>query len=260
MEMHMNSKNIFITGAASGIGLAAAKHFLQQGYRVALADLNLSTLTETTSQWDHTHISLYKLDVCSYIQVQEAVSDFCSKHNNCLSVLLNSAGILSIGEFESISNEQHLRTINVNVSGVINMCQAALPYLKNNNLSTIVNMSSASSDYGVPELASYSASKSAVKSLTEALELEWAQYGIRVCDVLPPFVATNMLSSQQKTAKVMSRLGNHLAVEDVIDVIEKQISRPKTHRTVGLKYGILHALSSVSPASLNRLVMQMLTR
>ncbi|MDO6610679.1 SDR family NAD(P)-dependent oxidoreductase [Shewanella sp. 1_MG-2023] len=135
-----------------------------------------------------------------------------------------------------------------------------LPYLKQNHTSTIINMSSASSDYGVPELASYSASKFAVKGLTEALELELAQYGVRLCEVLPPFIATKMLNTQQKTAKVMTKLGRHLTAEEVITVIEKQVNQPRTHRTVGSLYSMLHCLSSVSPPVINRLFMKVLSR
>jgi NAD(P)-dependent dehydrogenase (short-subunit alcohol dehydrogenase family) len=256
----MNTNTIFITGAASGIGLAAARHFHKIGYLVAMADVNLSLLKEVTEQWDKTRVWLYQLDVSDFSQAQQVMAKFCSENNNRLSVLLNSAGILDIGPFEGISNDQHQRIMNVNVMGVINVCQAAWPYLKNNGKSTIVNMSSASSDYGVPELASYSASKFAVKALTEALELEWERYGISVCDVVPPFVATNMLSSQKNSAKVMQRLGANLNAEDVVAVIEKQIRQPKTHRTVSVSYGLLHFLSTVSPSYINRLVMKFLSR
>ena len=262
----MNTNSIFITGAASGIGLAAAQHFHKLGYLVAMADLNLSLLEEVTKQWDKARISLYQLDVSDFSQAQQAMSEFCNgnDNDNSLSVLLNNAGILEVGAFEDISNNQHQRIISVNVMGVINLCQAAWPYLKNNSKnnskSTIVNMSSASSDYGVPELASYSTSKFAVKALTEALQLEWQKYGIRVCDVMPPFVATNMLNSQKKTAKVMQRLGTNLTAEDVVAVIDKQVRQPKTHRTVSVSYGLLHFLSTVSPAYINRLVMKFLSR
>jgi NAD(P)-dependent dehydrogenase (short-subunit alcohol dehydrogenase family) len=256
----MNTNSIFITGAASGIGLAAAQHFHKLGYVVAMADLNFALLEEVTEQWDKTRISLYPLDVSDFSQAQQVMSEFCNGNDNSLSVLLNNAGILDVGAFEDISNNQHQRIISVNVMGVINLCQAAWPYLKNNSKSTIVNMSSASSDYGVPGLASYSASKFAVKALTEALELEWQKYGIRVCDVMPPFVATNMLNSQKKTAKVMQRLGTHLTAEDVVAVIDKQVRQPNTHRTVSVSYGLLHFLSTVSPAYINRLVMKFLSR
>ena len=198
----MNTNSIFITGAASGIGLAAAQHFHKLGYLVAMADINFCLLEEVTEQWDKTRISLYPLDVSDFSQAEQVMSEFCNNTDNSLSVLLNSAGILEVGTFEDISNNQHQQIISVNVMGVINLCQAAWPYLNNNNKSTIVNMSSASSDYGVPELASYSASKFAVKALTEALQLEWQKYGIRVCDVMPPFVATNMLNSQKNNARI----------------------------------------------------------
>lgn len=258
--MNSQKQTIFITGAAAGIGLVAARHFSQLGYLVGMADLNLSLLQEATAQWDDNNIRLYALDVSDFAQAQKVIGEFCAESNNQLSVLLNNAGILEIGAFQDIANEQHARILNVNVMGVINLSQAAYPYLKSNAQSTIINMSSASSDYGVPELASYSASKFAVKAITEALELEWLKHGIRVCDVLPPFVATNMVSSQKKSAKVLERLGTNLTAEDVVAVIDKQVRTPKTHRTVSLFYGVLHRLSNISPAFVNRLVMKSLSR
>jgi len=93
----------------------------------------------------------------------------------------------------------------------------------------VINVSSASSLYGIPEFASYSASKFAVKGFTEALELEWQAHGIRVCDVIPPFVATNMLATQKQSSKIMNALGVDLSADDVADTIFKQINSPKTH-------------------------------
>lgn len=260
MDFRMNNNTIFISGAASGIGLAAAKHFHSLGYVVGMADINLALLTQVTQQWDNTRLRLFQLDVCDISQIQHAMAKFCAEHNDCLAILLNNAGILEIGPFEAVSIEPHQRTLNINVNGVMNLCHAAWPYLKNHGNSTVINMSSASSDYGVPELASYSASKFAVKALTEALELEWKKYGISVCDVMPPFVATNMLSSQQKSAKVLTRLGVNITAQDVVSVIDKQVRRPKTHRTVSVFYGVLHRLSNISPAFINRLVMKWLSR
>jgi NAD(P)-dependent dehydrogenase (short-subunit alcohol dehydrogenase family) len=258
--LNTNKKTIFITGAASGIGLTAARHFYQMGYIVGMADVNISLLKEVTTPWDDNNFRLYSVDVSDFLQVTTAVTAFCSEHNSQLSVLLNNAGILEIGAFQDISNEQHQLTLKVNVIGVINVSQAAFPFLKNNGQSTVINMSSASSDYGVPELASYSASKFAVKALTEALELEWQKFGISVCDVMPPFVATNMVNLQKKPAKVMDRLGTNLSAEAVVAVIIKQVEHPKTHRTVSVFYGVLHTLSNVSPAFINRLVMKFLSR
>ena len=256
----MNSKTVFITGAASGIGFATARFLHAQGYLVGMADLSLPALKKVTQDFDQANIRLYQLDVCDFQQSQHALAAFCSENNSSLSVLINNAGILEIGRFENISNERHRRTLNVNVMGVINLCQAAFPYLKNNSQATVINMSSASSDYGVPELSSYSASKFAVKSLTESLEIEWQKYGIKVCDVLPPFIATHMVNSQQASAKVLDRMGVNLTAQDVVKVIHKQMTTPKTHRTVGLFYGVLHRLANVSPFFINRFAMRFLSR
>ncbi len=256
----MNSKNVLITGAASGIGLATAKFLHKQGYLVGMADLSLTALKNVTEDFDENYIRLYELDVTDFKQSQQVLAEFCAENDSSLSVLINNAGILEIGLFENISNEKHARTLNVNVMGVINLCQAAFPYLKRNRQATVINMSSASSDYGVPELSSYSASKFAVKSLTESLEIEWQKHGIKVCDVLPPFISTHMVDSQQVSAKVLERMGVNLTAEDVVKVIHRQIKTPKTHRTVGLFYGLLHRLGNVSPFFINRFVMKLLSR
>ena len=259
----MNKKTVFITGAASGIGLATAHFLHEQGYIVGMADLSLLTLEAATETWNKDNIRLFELNVTEFEAAKEVMGIFCSEFDSQLDVLINNAGILEIGSFESISNTQHRRTLDVNVMGVINLCQAALPFLKdknNGNSSTVINLSSASSDYGIPELSSYSASKFAVKALTEALEIEWEKYNISVCDVMPPFVSTHMVSSQANQSKILDRLGVDLTAEDVVKVIFKQIKHPKTHRTVGIIYGVLHRLSNISPFTTNRLVMKFLSR
>ena len=107
----MNKNTIFITGAASGIGLATAKHFHKKGYWVGMADINLVQLTQATEIWDRTRVRLFQLDVSDFSQVQHAMAKFCADHNDCLAVLLNNAGILEIGPFEEIPIEHHQRTI-----------------------------------------------------------------------------------------------------------------------------------------------------
>ncbi len=256
----MKKQNVFITGAASGIGLATAKFLHEQGFLVGMADLSLSALQDVTKDWNQDCIRLFELDVTSFQQSQQVMDEFCEAYQSSLSILINNAGILQIGPFESISNEQHARTINVNIMGVINMCQAAFPYLKQQPNAKVINLCSASSDYGIPELTTYSASKHAVKAVTESLEIEWHQHDIQVCDVLPPFISTNMLSSQKTTAKVMGRLGVDLKAEDVVNVIYKQIKSAKTHRTVGVFYGLLHRLNNISPFFIRRLMMKFLSR
>jgi len=251
---------VFITGAASGIGRATAEYLYKQGWKLGIADLNLIGLRELTGSWDQQRVQCYELDVSNNEQAKAVIDDFCHYTKGQLDVLINNAGILKIGSFEALDISAHQQTINVNVMGVIHCSLAALPYLKNTPRSKVINLSSASSMYGIPELASYSASKFAVKALTEALELEWKKYDIDVCDVVPPFVATQMIYSQQDSSKIMEALGVNLAAEDVVRVISKQIESPNIHRSVGFQFSLMYFLNTITPPFVSRLCIKYLSR
>jgi short-subunit dehydrogenase len=89
--------------------------------------------------------------------------------------------------------------IDVNVIGQMNVTCVALELLKNTYRSTIINMCSASSLYGNPDLTAYAASKSAVKSLTESWNMLFKKYGIHVADIIPSYVKTDMLKGKEDT-------------------------------------------------------------
>ena len=165
-----------------------------------------------------------------------------------------------MGQFEDISTENHQQIFDVNVIGTINTCHAAFPFLMKSKAAIVVNLSSASSLYGIPELASYSASKFAIKGLTEALELEWSKYDISVCDIAPPFINTNMMSSQSNGAKVLDSMGINFEASDVAKVVAKQIKRKRLHRTVGIRYTILYMLNELTPSIFTRLYIKFLAR
>lgn len=254
------TRTAFITGAASGIGLATAKALYQQGWTLGLADLNDEALRQQTASWPRERVYCYPLDVSNAEQFRQTVADFAGRHNEQLQLLFNCAGILSIGRFEAIENQRHQQIMAINVMGVINGCQAAFPYLRRTADALVINMSSASATYGIPRLASYSASKFAVSGLTEALQLEWEEYGIRVCDVMPPFVSTPMLNDQQQGAPVLKKLGVHLNADDVAQVIVQQTRAPRTHRTVSLQFGLMYRLGQITPRFITRAIVRLLNR
>lgn len=254
------SKTAFITGAASGIGQATAQQLYQAGWTLALADLDIASLQSSVSQWDSERVHCYQLDVCDQQAYLQVMQDFTSRCNNQLNVLFNCAGILSIGRFEDISTERQQLIMNINVMGVIHGCKAAFPFLKNSRDAVVINMSSASATYGIPGMAAYSASKFAVSALTEALELEWEPYGIRVCDVMPPFVSTPMLNDQQESSPILERLGVHIDASDVARVVVRQCTQPSTHRTVSLQFGFLYRLSQITPRFISRAMTRWLNR
>jgi NADP-dependent 3-hydroxy acid dehydrogenase YdfG len=251
--------NIFITGAAMGIGQATAQYFYAQGWSVGVADLDEEKLEAFAEGKDAARCHTYECDVTNTEQVSAAMKDFCEKHDEQLEVLVNNAGWLKVGDFEELELADHHRTIDINVKGVLNCLYAAFPYLKNAK-GKAINLSSASSNYGVPQLSSYAASKFAVKAITEALELEWQKHGIKVCDVVPPFVNTHMLSSQTTESRALNRMGANLVAGDVVQCIAKQVESPSLHRPVGWQYFFLHHISTVAPVFLLRGIMKFLSR
>lgn len=246
--------SILISGAGQGIGAAAAKLFYQQGYKVGIYDINAVQAQKLAQQLGE-NAKAGLLDVANIEHWQNALTEFTQWAGE-LNVLVNNAGILYSGAFEHTDIASHHRTIDINVKGVINGCYASLPYLQKAAFARVINLSSASAIYGQADLATYSASKFAVRGLTESLDIEWQKYGIRVLDVMPLFVQTAMVKDMD--AESIRKMGVHLTPDDVAEQILrlaalKTHAFTPTHRAVGFKTKVLFNLSKISPQFVNRL-------
>jgi NAD(P)-dependent dehydrogenase (short-subunit alcohol dehydrogenase family) len=204
----MNKKTIVITGAASGIGLETALLFAKNGWFVGLFDINPFGLDDLAARIGPENCFSRVMDVADADSVRNGIDAFVQKTGGKIHVLLNNAGILKFGLFENVSLADHLRIIEVNFMGCINCMHHCLKYLKQTPGARIINMSSASSLYGIPDLSVYSATKHALSAMTEALNLELARHGIHVCDIRPPYVKTPLLDSPEeiysiKTLKIL---------------------------------------------------------
>lgn len=249
----MKRPSIFITGAAAGIGRAAALHFSRQGWFVGAFDVDEVGLAGLKAELGECVTG--KLDVCDYTAWEMALESFFVAAGGRLDVLLNNAGILASGPYENTPIERHHLIVDINIKGVMNGCHAALPWLQRTPRSRVINMASASAIYGQPSLATYSATKFAVRGLTEALDLEWQQFGIRVMSVWPLFVQTAMVDGMD--AKSISALGVKLTAQDVANVIWQAAmhdGRPKVHWPVGLQSKLFQQTSKYSPEWLNRFI------
>ena len=165
-----------------------------------------------------------------------------------MDVLFNCAGILRQSPFEALSREDERTILHVNVLGVTNGIHAALPALKATRDAHIVTMSSSAAIYGVPEEAMYSASKFAVRALTEALSLEFEPYGIVVCDIMPPIVHTPMVQNQAYAAAVYENLkGRALTPEQVAAVIWKAAHGRRLHWVLSRDVKAFALASRLSP-------------
>lgn len=186
-------KSIFITGAASGIGAETARHFAAKGWFIGLYDINSAGLTTMEEELGEANCISGQLDVTNREDWANAVAGFADATNGQMSVLFNNAGIGNHGWFEDITPEDSDKTVDVNIKGVINGVYAALPLLKETKDARIINTASAAGLVGSPRLAVYSATKFAVRGLSEALDVEMNELGIRVTCVMPWFVDTPIL-------------------------------------------------------------------
>lgn len=256
--MNMTQPSILITGAANGIGLATAHHFSRRDWFVCMLDIKeqqLAQAVQTVEKDKHPNSTIYHstINVSDQSAWQKLISELASKTDNKLNVLFNNAGILRSGPFEETPFNEHELLIQVNVQGVLNACHAAFPLLKNTQDASVINMASASAIYGQPSLATYSASKFAVRGLTEALDLEWETHGIRVMSLWPTFVATQMV--QNMAAKSIQSLGIKLTAEDVAQMVWKLAhyrGRRKVHWPVGWQSHLFMRSAKLTPDWLSR--------
>lgn len=186
-------KSIFITGAASGMGLETARLFHSKGWFVGGYDVNGAALAALEKELGGENCIVAKLDVTDKDAYDAAVASFGKATGGRMDILYNNAGIGRGGLFEQMPFEDIMAVVNVNFIGVLNGIHAALPLLKATENSLCFTTSSSSATYGMPGIAVYSATKHAVKGLTEALSIEFRLIGVRAADVLPGLIDTPIL-------------------------------------------------------------------
>jgi NAD(P)-dependent dehydrogenase (short-subunit alcohol dehydrogenase family) len=186
-------KSIFITGAASGIGRATAALFAEKGWFIGAFDVNETGLASLTQEIGADNCVTGRLDVTSKQNFEDAIAAFGAETGGTMDILYNNAGIGESGWFEDVPYEAAIRVVQVNFIGVLTGIYTALPLLKVTKNSLCFTTSSSSATYGMPRLAVYSATKHAVKGLTEALSIEFARHGVRVADTLPGLIDTAIL-------------------------------------------------------------------
>ena len=218
-------KAIFITGAASGIGLGAAKRFAKEGWFVGLSDIDETGLKAALAAIGPDNGAAFILDVRDAGAWGRALGAFAKLTDGKLDVLLNNAGIANFGFFEDQTDEEADRQIDINVKGVIHGARAALPLLKGVKGGTLINVASCAGLFGAPKMAIYSASKFAVRGLSESLDIEWARHGVAVRCIMPWFVETPILQagsqgSNEKIADIVRQGGSPVyTVDEAADVI-----------------------------------------
>jgi NAD(P)-dependent dehydrogenase (short-subunit alcohol dehydrogenase family) len=185
-------QSIFITGGGSGIGRAVAQLFASRGWRIGLADLDEAGMAQTAALLGAAPVTQHWLDVRDRSGWDESLAEFAAASGGRIDVIFNNAGIGVGGSFAQTDTDELQRCIDVNLMGVVWGAHAGHAWLKASR-GCLVNTASAAGIYGSAGVAIYSASKFAVRGLTEALDAEWYPEGIRVRALLPSFIDTAIL-------------------------------------------------------------------
>jgi 2-keto-3-deoxy-L-fuconate dehydrogenase len=190
-----------VTGAASGIGLAAALELSRRGATVAAVDRDASGVPEP--------LKPYECDVTDSAGVASTVERIAGDLGG-IDVLVNNAGIGAQGTVADNDDQEWLRVLDVNVVGIARMSAAALPYLRRSQAASVVNTASIAALIGLPRRAAYCASKGAVLALTRAMAADHVREGIRVNCVSPGTADTpwvqRLLASTDDPDGEMARL------------------------------------------------------
>lgn len=180
-----NSKVVVITGVSSGIGRAAAMKFAKQGCRV------FGTVRNTAKAQEIPGVELVEMDIRDEASIERGIHTIIAQAKR-IDVLVNSAGVTLLGATEETSIAEAQTLFDTNLFGLLRTIKAVLPHMREQRSGRIVNVSSVLGFLPAPYMALYSASKHAVEGLSETLDHEVRQFGIRVALVEPSFTKTNL--------------------------------------------------------------------
>jgi NAD(P)-dependent dehydrogenase (short-subunit alcohol dehydrogenase family) len=189
----LENKLIVVTGGGTGIGFAISKCFIEQGARVIISGRREEILK-----------SACKLlgENCTYIQsdltVLSEIPNLVSKierEYGAIDVLVNNAGIHLKKDFFEVTDEEFEQIILVNQKSVFSLSREVAKYMADRRRGSIIMISSMASQYGIPRVIAYTASKSAVEGMTRAMVTELSPFGIRVNCIAAGFIKTEMSST-----------------------------------------------------------------
>jgi len=193
-EKDFEGRVVVITGAASGMGAASARAFVERGAVVEVIDVNAEAAADIAGELGLD--TPYVGDVSDSAFCNDAIGGIVDRHGR-IDVLVNAAGTIHRANALGTSDVDFDRVMRVNVNGIFYLSRAAVPHMIEHGGGAIVNFGSIWGGVGSIGATAYCASKGAVHQLTRAMALDHVEQGIRINAVAPGEVRTPMLSSQR---------------------------------------------------------------
>jgi NAD(P)-dependent dehydrogenase (short-subunit alcohol dehydrogenase family) len=227
MELELKDRVAVVTGGASGIGAAVARTLAAEGCVVRIVDIDADDAKKTAGALSASgyRVDAAVVDVTDADAIAAAIDDVHRQHGR-LDILVNSAGVVSVGTVAELPVEEWERVCDVNLSGMLYCIKAATPFMTAQKHGRIVNIASISAARGGGSIGNvlYGTSKAGVVALTMGMARELGRHQITVNAVSPAVVATKMtrdLLTEEVKNRVTARipLGRLTAVEDVADLV-----------------------------------------
>ena len=193
----LKDKQVLVTGAASGIGRAAAVAFAKRGAHIVASDLQLAPLEGLKAEVEALGVSclIHAVDVANEAAMK-AFAELVHGKVGAIDVLINNAGIAYLGLFLQSDLDHWPRIMNVNVMGVVHGCRYFIPkMIEAGGARQVLNVASSAGNFPAPSMAAYAASKYAVAGFTEVLKMELAETQVGLTTVCPGVINTAIVTT-----------------------------------------------------------------
>ncbi len=208
MEKTNETRVAIVTGGGSGIGLAIATVFVKHQIRTIIVGRDAAKLSAAQAQLGEWCTSI-PCDLADLNAIPSLVKKVMDSYGR-IDILVNNAGINMKKDLTEVTDEDFMKIMQTNVLAVFALSREVVKCMLEKGSGAIVNISSMASQYGIPKVIAYTASKSAIEGMTRAMAVELSPKGIRVNCIAPGFIATDMSakalnSDPARMQKVLSR-------------------------------------------------------
>jgi NAD(P)-dependent dehydrogenase (short-subunit alcohol dehydrogenase family) len=184
-------KIAIVTGGGSGIGLAIAEKFVQNQIHTIIVGRDEKKLYAASKKLGRLCEAM-TCDLSDLNSIPKLVNDIVYKYGH-VDILVNNAGINMKKEFTEVTDEEFQKVILTNVTAIFSLSREVVKCMLDKKIKgSIINISSMASQYGIPKVIAYTASKSAIEGMTRAMAVELSPFGIRTNCIAPGFIATDM--------------------------------------------------------------------
>ena len=249
----LRGKRVLLTGATSGIGLAAVRRFAREGADLALISRSAAALAEAAVVAREHGVAVHALpaDLADRAATEAAVEAAVAALGG-LDLVVSNAAAVAFGHFLEVEPEDFDRAVAVTFTGAVNLLRAALPHLRETG-GTVVATSSIMAAMPLPAFSSYTAAKHALRGLlaTVAIEEREQRTGVRIAMVTPGPVATPIYErATSATGLAPARLPDAYHPDELAKALVDAAIRPRHERIVGRETRLLHGLyGHVRPAA-----------